>query len=234
MSHPKGLLRRSAYDAIKTLIITGQLTPGARVTEIELTEQLGVSRTPVREALNRLERDGLLVSRSKTGFAVNSFDLGSAEEVFDLREMLEPRSSALAACRVSDADREALQAILATCDAINPDHRTVEQSLMEMTVGIDVHRVIARMSGNALLAEMLDGILDRCQIYIWMDLSLQNSWAEARAEHADLVDAICSGDAERAEALSLQHIRGARKNVVKVLKARENLRGAARGLAPTR
>jgi DNA-binding GntR family transcriptional regulator len=228
----RGLLRQSAYDAIKTLIITGQLAPNARVTELELTDQLGVSRTPVREALNRLERDGLLVSRAKNGFAVASFNLESAEQAFDLREILEPHSVMLACRNASAADRDALRAILLECDNLGETaERTLEQSLMELTIGIDLHRVIARMSGNPILADMLDGLLDRCQIYIWMDLSLQDSWSEARDDHHALVNAICAGDADRAHEIALAHVRGARTSVVRVLKAREAMRVITRGAA---
>ena len=231
----RGLLRQSAYDAIKTLIITGQLAPNARVTELELTEQLGVSRTPVREALNRLERDGLLVNRAKNGFAVGSFDLESAEKAFDLREILEPHSVMLACRNTSAANRDELRAILMECDNLGETaERTLEQSLMELTIGIDLHRVIGRMSGNPILADMLDRLLDRCQIYIWMDLSLQDSWSEARDDHHALVNAICSGDATLAHAVALQHVRGARTSVVRVMKAREALRSMSRGASGSR
>jgi DNA-binding FadR family transcriptional regulator len=134
------------------------------------------------------------------------------------------------ACRnASAADCDELRALLLECDKLGESaERTLEQSLMELTIGIDLHRVIARMSGNPILADMLNGLLDRCQIYIWMDMSLQDSWSEAREDHHTLVNAICARDADLAHAVALQHVRGARTSVVRVIKARETLRSISK------
>ena len=78
----RGLLRRSAYNSLKAMIVTGQLPPGARVLVEDLAAKLSISRTPVREALNQLERDGLVSERPRQGYAVKEFDLTMFRESF--------------------------------------------------------------------------------------------------------------------------------------------------------
>jgi len=221
----RGHLRQSTYDSVKSLIITGQLAPGARVTEAELTERLGVSRTPVREALNRLERDGLVVGREKNGFAVVAFDTETAREAFELREVLEAHSTALACEHASPADHKELLAMIAECDqlAAVPD-RSVRHKLKEFQVGVDIHRAIAHMSGNAMLAKILCDLLDRCQIYVWMDLTVLNDWETARDEHRELVTAICARDTDRAISVIRRHVAETGRNVMELMRARADLR----------
>lgn len=221
----RGHLRQSTYDSVKSLIITGQLAPGARVTEAELTERLGVSRTPVREALNRLERDGLVVGREKNGFAVVAFDADTAREAFELREVLEAHSTALACEHASAQDHKELLAMIAECEqlAAVPD-RSVRHKLQEFQVGVDIHRAIAQMSGNAMLAKILGDVLDRCQIYVWMDLTVLDDWDTARDEHRELVKAICARDTDRAVSIIRRHVAEAGRNVMDLMRARADLR----------
>ena len=221
----RGHLRQSTYDSVKTLIITGQLAPGARVTEAELTERLGVSRTPVREALNRLERDGLVVGREKNGFAVSAFDIDTAREAFELREVLEAHSTAQACENATVRDQKKLLAMIAECEqlAARPE-RSARHKLQEFQIGIDIHRAIAGMSGNAMLAKVLDDVLDRCQIYVWMDLTLLNDWETARDEHRELINAICARDAAQAVAIIRKHVSETRRNVIELMRARADLR----------
>jgi DNA-binding GntR family transcriptional regulator len=81
----KNTPRDSVYGSLKAMIVTGQLPPGARVAENDLAAKLKVSRTPVREALNRLERDGLVTGRPRQGYAIKDFDLGMFREAKSAR-----------------------------------------------------------------------------------------------------------------------------------------------------
>ncbi len=221
----RGHLRQSTYESVKSLIITGQLAPGARVTEAELTERLGVSRTPVREALNRLERDGLVVGREKNGFAVVAFDIDTAREAFELREVLEAHSAALA-CKHANAQHHAkLLKMISECEQLaDLPERSVRHKLQEFKVGVDIHRAIAQMSGNAMLAKLVGDLLDRCQIYVWMDLTVLDDWKTARDEHRELVNAICARDADRAVSVVRKHVSETRRNVIQLMRARSDLR----------
>ena len=108
----RGLLRRSAYDSLKAMIVTGQLPPGTRVLVEELAAKLNVSRTPIREALNQLERDGLVTERPRQGYAVKEFDITMFRESFELRELLDGYATELATARLTPADKELLKGML--------------------------------------------------------------------------------------------------------------------------
>lgn len=206
------------------LIITGQLAPGSRVTEPDLTGRLGVSRTPVREALNRLERDGFVVARPRNGFSIMTIDVVTVEEAFDMRALLEIEATRLTARGITDQGRAMLRSLIAECDALAVvSERTLREDLRELQIGIDLHRVIARLSGNRLLANILDGILDRCQAYVWLDVTGHNNFASAREEHREIVEAICRSDEKASVELTRKHILEAREGILNILRRRRSL-----------
>ena len=85
----KGTLKESVHDSLRRMIQLGELMPGSRLTEIDLALKLKVSRTPLREALNRLERDGLVTNKPRHGYFVTVFDLKTLEDAFEVRELLD-------------------------------------------------------------------------------------------------------------------------------------------------
>ncbi|MBN9235513.1 MULTISPECIES: GntR family transcriptional regulator [Phyllobacteriaceae] len=219
----KNTLRDSVYSALKAMIVTGQVPPGSRVTESDIAAKLKVSRTPVREAFNRLERDGLVTGRPRQGYAVTEFDINMFREAFDIRELLDGHATELAAVAATVQDKARLRAMLAEAEqlAAIPD-RTTQEKFQELEVGIDLHRVIAEISGNVMLHEMLCGILDKCQHYIWTELLWLDEWKIARDEHAEIVEAICAGNSERAGALARAHVRGSRESILRLLQAKSD------------
>jgi len=217
-------IRNSAYESLKAMIITGQLRPGSRLTEIDLAEKLSVSRTPIREALNRLERDGLVVSRLRHGYAVKEFDLDMFREAFAVREELDAYATQLACANITAAGKRRLRALIKECeDLAKLPNRRREHMFKELQVGMDIHRTIAELSGNAMLCEMLNGILDKCLHYVWMELLWLDEWQIARTEHAQIVEAICAGNAARACELTRRHIRESRANATKLLETKVEL-----------
>ncbi|MDD7972930.1 GntR family transcriptional regulator [Roseinatronobacter alkalisoli] len=216
-------LRQTTYEAIKMLIITGQLSPGSRVSEADLANRLEVSRTPVREALSRLEHDGFVLPRPRNGYSVMRIDIDTVNEAYDVRDVLEAEATKLATKAIDDAGRAELRAIIDECDrlAALPD-RTMQDDLREMQIGIDLHRIIARHSGNSLLCSLLDGVLDRCQAYVWLDVTNLNSFAAARDDHRAIVDAVCRGDVDAAVELTCRHMSEARENVLSVVRLRRS------------
>jgi DNA-binding GntR family transcriptional regulator len=234
----RSTLKESVYASLRAMILTGELQPGGRLTEGELAQRLKVSRTPLREALNRLERDGLVTNRPRHGYAVSAFDLAAFEDAFDVRAVLDGYAAERATETITPADQDRLRAMVRQCEAMAaaPD-RSMEDLIEEMHVGLEVHRVIARASGNALLAETLSRILDRCQYFVWLELLWLDEWAVARREHAAIVEAICAGDGARAAELARKHVQGSRNNILRFLKARSAYRdalvhGSGPGAAP--
>jgi DNA-binding GntR family transcriptional regulator len=215
----KSTLRNAAYESLKGMIITGQLPPGARLTEVELAETLQVSRTPIREALTRLERDGLVVGR-RQGYAVKAFDLAMFSEAFAIREVLDGYATELACARITTAGKQRLRGLIQECEKLAQSPRTREHMFRELQVGIEIHRAIAELSGNAMLAETLNGILDKCLHYVWMELLWLDEWQIAREEHAGIVEAICAGDAALASELAKRHIRDSRTSFSRLLQTK--------------
>jgi DNA-binding GntR family transcriptional regulator len=216
----KNTLRESVYGSLKAMIVTGQLSPGARLTENELAAKLKVSRTPVREALNRLEHDGLVAGR-RQGYAVKEFDIHMFREAFEVRELLDGYATELATAKITAADKQRLRDMVQECERLaNLPNRSRDDMFQELQIGMDIHRAIAEISGNEMLRDLLNGILDKCQHYVWMELLWLDEWRIARDEHAAIVEAISAGDARRAGELARQHIRGSRANILRLLEAK--------------
>src|SRR3954451_6049352 len=114
----KNTLRESVHESLKAMIVTGQLPPGARVTEAELAARLNVSRTPVREALNRLEQDGLVTGRPRQGYNVSEFDLQMFREAFEIREVLDAYATELATGKITEQEKQQLREMIRECDRL--------------------------------------------------------------------------------------------------------------------
>jgi DNA-binding GntR family transcriptional regulator len=216
-----GTLKESVYDSLKTMIHTGELQPGSRLTELDLAARLKVSRTPLREALNRLERDGLVTNKPRQGCFVTVFDLKALEDAFDVREVLDGCAAQRATERISLEDKNRLQEIVRQCEAMaTVKNRPVEDLVEEMRLGFEIHRIIARASGNEFLCELLSRIFDKFQHFVWIELLWLDEWGVARREHAAIVEAICSGDGDGAADLARRHVRGSRSNILRFLQAK--------------
>ncbi|HZT19582.1 MAG TPA: GntR family transcriptional regulator [Dongiaceae bacterium] len=217
----KVTLMQSAYASLRAMILTGELQPGARLTEIELALRLRISRTPLREALNRLVRDGLVVHESHRGYSVAEFDLKYLEDAFEVRAILDAYAARLAADRITAEDKEKLRSIVERSTAMAAaEDRSIEDLIEEMELGLEIHRIIARASGNEMLVDTLGQILDRCQYFVWLELLWLDEWATARKEHAAIVAAICAGEGARAAELASTHVRGSKQNITRFLTAK--------------
>jgi DNA-binding GntR family transcriptional regulator len=226
----KSTLRESVYGSLRAMILTGELQPGGRLTEADLALRLKVSRTPLREALNRLERDGLVTYESRRGYAVSAFDLESFEDAFEVREVLDGYAAKRATESIGQDDKTRLRTILRRCEAMAAvAERAMEDLIEEMQLGLEIHRIIARASGNELLADTLSRILDKCQYFVWLELLWLDEWAAARREHAAIIEAICSGQGDLAAELARRHVRGSKNNILRFLKAKTAYRDVLGG-----
>lgn len=220
-------LKEAVYGSLKAMILIGELQPGSRLTESALAGRLKVSRTPLREALNRLDRDGLVTNRPRYGYFVAAFDLKTFEESFGIREVLDGYAAQQAAERSSAEDKVRLRAILARGHALaRLPERSMDQMVAQLQLGLELHHEIARASGNEQLSETLSRILDRCHHFVWMELLWLDQWSAAHEEHVEIVDAICAGDGNRAGDLARRHVRGSGNNIRRLLQARSAYKNA--------
>jgi DNA-binding GntR family transcriptional regulator len=174
-------------DAIKHAILAGELRPGQSLVEADLAEALGVSKTPVREALKTLAGSGLVTMSPYKGATVRSVDDEMARSVYDVRLLLEPEAVRRAVMRGfrPDPAREALERAGAATDQ-------AERSLANR----DFHRGLYLGCGNALLIEILDDLRDQAALVSALAWQRTPTWQEEAAEHRGILASALAGDAE--------------------------------------
>ena len=193
----------AVLEAIKHAILTGELKAGQALVETDLAEVLGVSKTPVREALKTLAGAGLVTMNPYKGAAVRVVDDEQARHVYDARLLLEPE--ALARAVVNGLDWRPAHQVLARADGARDQ---AERSLANR----DFHRELYAGCGNPLLVRMLDDLRDQTalvSVAAWRrepDWLPTPSWEREAAEHRAMLQAAEDGDAQRAAGLLRGHI----------------------------
>ncbi|MER7559332.1 GntR family transcriptional regulator [Nocardioides sp. NPDC126508] len=211
---PPTSLAYAAYERIRDLLIMLDIRPGEPINDGRLAESLGFGRTPVREALKRLETDHLVVSYPRRGTFATAVDVTELGAISDLRQQLEPFAAHRAATAATEPMRAELRMMAArvrTLDGSGDDRPTL------MRLDMSVHRLIYRATGNKHLEDVLIRY-DNLATRIWcLVVDKLPDLASHIAEHAELLDAIADGDAERAELLTREHIDGFATAVRRVL-----------------
>lgn len=196
----RGSLRDRAYDALRRRILEAELQPGERLVERDLAAELDVSRIPLREALRRLEADGLVLLVPHRGALVSPFTPADVRDLFDVRESLESLAARLAAERSDGEGLARLEARLHAARAAT--HEGDRASIAAANAGF--HADIVELAANPLLTSMMGPLAARTH---WLfRLTAQRDPARQCAEHEELYAAIASGDADRAAALALEHV----------------------------
>ncbi|AZM58957.1 MULTISPECIES: GntR family transcriptional regulator [unclassified Streptomyces] len=201
-----GPLRDRVYEALLELITTRALQPGRHLVESELAGHLGVSRQPVREALQRLSTEGWVDLRPAQGAFVHEPTEEEADQLLTVRSLLEAEAARLAAGHADRAGIEALEEILAKgLEAVAADD-------VDAAVALNArfHAKVMELSGNAVLAE-LGARVDRRVRWYYTPVARQRgerSWAE----HRELIDAMAAHDAERATRLMRDHTEHTRRS----------------------
>jgi len=202
-------LADKAYHAIRGLIVSLELAPGALIDERELIERLEIGRTPVREALRRLAQEQLVEVYPRRGMFVTPVDARALARLSEVRAVLEPEAARLAAVRATDADREELGLLLSELEGggggelIDLDER--------------IHRAVYRAAHNDLLQTTLEQYYTLA-LRIWsIALDRAHELEEAVAEHRALLEAIHDGDGDRAAATMRAHVENFEQAMHRVL-----------------
>jgi DNA-binding GntR family transcriptional regulator len=196
-------LWQRVHERLREQILTGKLEPGAELAEVALSEQLGVSRGPVREALGRLASEGLVTVRPRRGAVVRSLSTEEFLELYQVREALEVMAVKLAVPRLRTEDFDELGRLNETM-AQHADRNEVPQ-FFEANVAF--HARLLEASGNGKLQELYRQLLGQLGRYRLRSLTLRGNLQRSVAEHAALLRAAKRGDAERAAHLMGEHIR---------------------------
>lgn len=221
----KTSLSEVAYVRLRMAIRDGRFQPGDRLGEESLSEWLGVSRTPVREALRRLASEGLLVRGPWNGMKVIELDQQQVVELYAVREMLEGAAARLAAQNASDAEIDRIQEILEREGAVQGKLNLLGQ------INADLHWAIYRAAHNRYLMETLGYLADILGILRSSNFALAGSAQAAHEGHAAIVQAIKQRDPAAAENAARQHIIQSLRNRLKHMVQRERTAAAVRAPA---
>lgn len=200
------------FDYLKNAIIAGELKPGERLMEIAIAEQLGVSRTPVREAIRKLEKEQFIEMIPRKGAYVASTSIKDMLDVLEVRKLLEGFATELAAKRMTD---EGLADLLRT-------HKLFLKALEDnnteamVTCDNDFHDKIFQASDNLKLIEITTSLSEQVQRYRLSYFNDLNNFEEIKEWHEKIYDAIEKKDEKRASAVAIEHIELIEKRVVEI------------------
>ncbi len=192
----------AAYKVLRQSILRGDLAAGERLRSDALANELKVSRTPVREALRKLEAEGL-VERSGSGLIVREFSEKDLTELFYVREALEGMAARLAAENATPSEIGEIGELLDDMDAVG---QRGEVAALRPLTG-EFHQLICRAAHNDRLLQSLKSLLEHVRQMQTSTLYVEGRLAEALKEHRDLLRAIEARDADRAERLARAHRR---------------------------
>ena len=205
-------LADQAYRRVRRMICTAELEPGAVISESGLCEQLGLGRTPVREALRALASEHLIDVYPRRGMFVAGVDPRDLRAISEVREQLEPFAARLAAERREEADVLVIDQLLADLAAYERSGVEMNRSWSSDQVLMDlderIHRVVYQASHNAYLAEDLDSYYTHALRIWFLGLTKVTHLQQAVLEHREILEAIRDGDADRAAMVMGKHIEG--------------------------
>ncbi len=191
------------FDIVRDRVLSGAIPPGAVVRQEALAAELGVSKIPLREAMARLEQDGLLTSHPNRGFFVPQLSTAEAEEVFDLRLKVEPELAARGAILATTDERRSARAALKALNALRDPHAPEALSLNR-----EFHLALLRPARRPVTTQVMERMHLLAERYVRVHLEPSGRESRAYDEHSELLRAWLDRDAEAVSAHTLAHIAG--------------------------
>jgi len=206
-------LRELVFETLRESIISGQLKPSERLMEIQLADELGVSRTPVREAIRKLELEGFVVMIPRKGAYVADISLKDIADVFEIRRALEALAGELAAERATEEEIEHMERLLFDMAHV------IEIKDIDRIVEVDTkfHEALYVASRNQRLGQILSLLSELIQRYRTRTLSNVGRMKIALEEHRGLVEALAARDPDLARRLAQEHIESAENSLMNCL-----------------
>jgi len=196
-------MAEAAYQAIQDRLIRLDIWPGAPVSEDDLCQRLGLGRTPVREALKRLEHERLVVVHPRRGTFATEINVTDLSYIFEIRELLEPAAAASAARRATQADRAGFRALAGELAA---ETRRGERPAELMTLDMRIHRAVYAAARNPYLEDTLIRY-GNLATRIWcLFLDRLEGMAAHVGEHTRLLAALADADADGAAEIARRHV----------------------------
>lgn len=195
-------LRDVVFNTLRNAILTGELQPGERLMEIKLANKLGVSRTPIREAIRKLELEGLVVNTPRKGAEVANISAEDLHDVLEVRRSLEALAIDLACDKITD---EMLDELATNIESFKNAMSTKAATEIAST-DVGFHDIIYKSTGNKRLIQILNNLREQMYRYRLEYIKDQESWKRLMTEHITIYDAIKRRDKEAATEAILGHI----------------------------
>ncbi|MEV7380389.1 GntR family transcriptional regulator [Streptomyces lydicus] len=198
-------LAERAYRAIRDRLVMLEIRPGAPINEDQLAQSLGVGRTPVREALKRLQYERLITTYPRRGTFATDVNITDLAHISEVRQELEPLAAAQAARRATATDRATLTALRRELESVDSRRRDADEL---MRLDLQVHRAIYAATHNPYLEDTLVRY-DNLATRIWcLFVERMSDMAGHVEEHGPLIEAIIAGDPDKAAQLARDHVEG--------------------------
>jgi DNA-binding GntR family transcriptional regulator len=212
-ARPRAYLADTVYEALRRAIVEREFDPGEPLTEQDLSKRFGTSRTPVREALAKLERDRLVRVVPKKGAFVRTISHDEIRELYQVREALEALAVRLAASRLDREELAGFETRFRELKAMGPKAAYTEVRAL----GEEFHSHLIKHAGNAKLTEVLEHIREQIRAVWTMSILAPRRVQGLVREHLAIIDALKRGDGRRAERLMVEHVRRVRETIFRLL-----------------
>ncbi|WP_422372190.1 GntR family transcriptional regulator [Hoeflea sp.] len=211
-------LTDKAYERIRERIVERSLEPGHDFTEAELARHLAMSKTPVREALARLQMEGFVQTIPRRGYMVKPLHMSAIKDLFAFRALIDGEAAALATKNISRQQSDELQALLEASEQATPEARPDAGEIARM-IRIDnaFHEVIALAAGNDRLHRSIVAVIREFERFYHIEAGHPEFYGPDFVGHVDVYNAIKSGDPERARATMHAHLESSRRVLIKGL-----------------
>ena len=207
-------LRDVVFNTLRRAILTGELKPGERLMEIHLANKLGVSRTPIREAIRKLELEGLVIMIPRRGAEVAQITEKSLKDVLEVRRALDALCAELACDRISD---EGMENLKQACNKF--EHATsTEDAATIAEADVALHDIIVQATGNERLIQLINNLSEQMYRYRFEYIKDESRHDNLVAEHREIYESIVSRDKERASAAAKLHIDNQEKAIIQQIR----------------
>lgn len=203
-------LREVVYETLREAIRTGALTPGERLMEIQLAEELGVSRTPVREAIRKLELERFVVMLPRRGTYVANLSLKDINEVFEIRASLDGLAAGLAAERITEEELEQMERLLVEI----AEHIAQRNNQKIVETDEAFHDILYRASRNERLAGIIYNLREQFARFRSVSINYPGRLQNTLEEHRQLLEALVQRNAESAQQKAREHIENAEQTLL--------------------
>lgn len=207
-------LHEQTYQALRSSILSGDLSPGERLVETQLAQQLHVSRTPIREAIRQLQKDGLVTSDGMGGLQVATISAADAAQLYDCRLALEKLAVTEACLQVDTAQLQRLEGYVLQAEQLMQTQTTDLKVMQLLDLDYGFHRLIAESSGNRWLVTLLDQVFDKMMLLRVQTARHNPDVLEIRIEHRQIYEAIAQHHVETAIEAIQSHLSASKDRVV--------------------